>query len=404
MKKIIAFLLTLLLLLPMVACSKDAGSDLDPVLAARRDSAESYMRNMCTVIWSPEEDILYTTQNKVLPEEAKENTKMQLHADRIYRGMPYAYAGSTLNTFMEYAGESKDGVYPISGLNWKLLSGNSKNARVGVDGSSSLILSWAQLGADISMTSTYYMTFTRGFYPVGDYATQEKKLEKTNLVCYDNGEQKMFASYGQLQKADGLVKVTDEGGHAMMAVSSTVVRNEDGTINGDESYAIILEQTKEFFLAEEHYTDPNLGEVYTICGVDVRYSFRDLYDQGYLPITCKALTDPTPLNDVMVSDTIQAADENNLFEGYVNSNRFIDTITFSVIDKNGDTVQQAALRSVRGDNKEVNMTRFTKEGPELIRGSIDLSNLPEGRYILQFTCRLIDGTEYPLREGKYYQR
>ena len=96
MKKIIAFLLTLLLLLPMVACSKDAGSDLDPVLAARRDSAESYMRNMCTVIWSPEEDILYTTQNKVLPEEAKENTKMQLHADRIYRGMPYAYAGSTL--------------------------------------------------------------------------------------------------------------------------------------------------------------------------------------------------------------------------------------------------------------------------------------------------------------------
>ena len=412
MKRFSICLLIMLLLLGVCGCgqapviettaatvpTEPVGPQIDPVLAQRRDIAESYMRNMLSILWSPEEDILYTTANGVSPEAADPGKQFLLRSDRVYRGIPYSFAGCTTAAFLEYAQRDGD-IYKISGLDWKPLSGSSKTARVGNDGSSSLVLAWCQVGNSVKLMSTSYMTMDRGFLPVGNYKTTDKKLNETTQYCTANGKQLMFESYAQMLKADGLVKSGSGGGHAMMAVSISTVYHEDGTINGGESTVTVLEQTKEHFLKEVHSYDESLGrDVYHISGVDVVYTFRQLFDLGYIPITCKELTNPAQPREAKVGDSELSPKIETAFAGYIDCNHHIDTITITILDENDQVVQEAAIRPVRGSNMTIAVKRFLEDDPATIRGFIDLSQLEEKEYRFMLTCRLINGQEVTTRD------
>ena len=65
----------------------------------------------------------------------------------------------------------------------------------------------------------------------------------TDDVCAENGEQIMYQSYAAMQVGDGGITLWEENGHTnMCSVAPTVVYNDDGTINGDESWLCIIEQ------------------------------------------------------------------------------------------------------------------------------------------------------------------
>lgn len=374
---------------------------IDPILSRRRDIAESYMRQMLSVLWSPEEDILYTTANKVAPEDADPGKQFLLQADRVYRGVPYSFAGSTLAAFTDYAQPEGD-IYKISGLSWKALNGNSKSARIGNDGSSALALAWCQVGNSVKIMSTSNMTMDYGFLPVGQYATTAKKLEETDRYCAANGQQLMFESYAQLLKADGLVKSTSSGGHAMMAVSVSTVYNDDGTINGQESTVTILEQSKEHFLKEVHSYDEALGqEIYHIGGIDEVFSFEWLYTQGYLPITCKELTETTEPRQANVGDSEKDPKIETALAGFVDCNHHIDTVTVTILDENGQVVQEAAVQAVRGKNMVLEVKRIANDDPDTIRGFIDISQLDGQKYRFVLTCRLVNGQEVVTRDYEF---
>ena len=185
MKRIICIALVLsLLCLP--ACKQEENAtygltpgpvETDPVLAARRDSAEAYMRNMATIRWCVEEDLLYTIDSKATPEGSSPDKQMLLKAGRIYQGVPYSYAGSSAAAFLDYSTAQSGGIHTIADLDPLMLSGNSKKARIGNDGSSALTLSWVQMGAILELsTSTPAMVPMKGYHPVGNFQVQVSKL------------------------------------------------------------------------------------------------------------------------------------------------------------------------------------------------------------------------------------
>ena len=403
MKRLLSMALAVLLLLSLSACKQaktvPGPTESDPVLAARRDDAEAFMRQMCTVLWTPEEDILYTTQSSTDPSAADPNKQFLLKAGRTYRGIPYSFAGSTTAAFLEYStGSDASGIHTISDLPWQALSGNSHKARIGTDGSSALILSWGQLGANIPLNSSPAMTQKRGFMPVGGYANNPTKIEKTIELCATNGTAVMYNAYAQMMKADGLVANTETGGHSMMVVSVSITYNEDGTINGDESYVTVLEQTKDYFLEEETYEDPDLGQVYIIAGVDVKYTFAQLYETGHLPITCQALTDVSQVRDIRISQTNSPANVDEFFQGYVDSNYYIDSLIATVYDQDGKVVQECAVRTARSDKRQIEIAQIQKDTTAGKRGAINLAALSPGAYQITLTCRLANGHAEILRE------
>ena len=402
LSRLLCALLVCVLPVSLSACTKaPTEPEMDPVLAQRRDEAEAYMRRMGTVLWRSEEDITYTIKSNILPEEdTGKSTRLEIKAGRIYQGLPYSYGGVTDTSFLEFAGEPENGVYTISGVTWETLSGaGSVSSRLGNDCSSAVTLAWASIGANMTMTSTQYMTPSRGYVRVGEYTSNDEDNTNSAIACANNGEQAMFAAYAQLLKADAVVKRSSSSGHTMMVVSNAPVYTKDGTIDGKESKVTILDQTRSHFNGEKTRYDEKLQEnVYRIYGIDTTYTYQRLLEEGYLPYTCQALIDPTPIEEPKVTDSESVFTADSLLTGTISCNWMIDTLTMTITDSAGTTVQEGAIRSPRGKNYAVDLQQFVTDNPAGVRGYIRPEELAAGNYHCKLECRLVSGAELSVRD------
>lgn len=367
------------------------------VLQQRRDTAEATMRAMATVLWQAQEDVEYSLSSGVPYAEAAANKQLAVRAGRIYRGMIYSYGNSSLEAFMGYTGTPEKGVYPLSGMDWLAVGGKSSLPRIGNDCSGALVSAWNSTGATVPAKATNLMCADNGFLPVGEYVSDPAKNADTHLVTTrQNGEQVMFRAYAQLQKADGVVRRKGSSGHARMVVRTHTEYNEDGSINGDRSYIIALEQTSTLQRGEKQVFDTRLQRmVYAIYGVDVMYSYRKLCADGYLPITCRALIDPTPFPEPQVTDSLTAYSAGTLLTGTLTATRCISYVTVTITDGEGNTVSQAATPAVRGKLTSFDMSLLS--GEQGVRGGVDLTALEPGGYHCTTVCRLLSGEEITVR-------
>ena len=100
----------------------------------------------------------------------------------------------------------------------------------------------------------------------------------------------MFESYALMKPADG---VGCNGHVRMNAALPTVVRNEDGTIDGDQSYVLMTEQVCYVDIPNHLRIAPD-GTHYTAQGfVNIKYSFKNLFDTSYIPFTFAEFQDPS---------------------------------------------------------------------------------------------------------------
>ncbi|MBE6965017.1 MAG: S-layer homology domain-containing protein [Ruminococcaceae bacterium] len=379
----------------------------EEILSQRRAAAEKYMREMATVLWRPKEDILYTISSNTTPSEATQSNQLLLRADRIYSGIPYGYGGSTATSFLDYSAEKdENGVYVISGLPWQALSGVSTSSRIGNDCSSALVLAWGSVGATFTTetTQTVYMTDAYGFEKVGNYsvtAADTVKYKDTRKTILENGEKVIFAAYAELKPADGVVRATTSGNHAMMVVGVDVVYDARGEIDENKSVVTLVDQTAGNFRAEETYYDEKIGSnVYRIAGVDHQYTFRKLIAAGYVPITCKSLVDSSPVAEPVITDSETEHNKSNLLKGTFGCNWLMDTCTIKVTNTAGEIIQQATAQVRRRNDIYVkfDLQQFVTEAPEVVRGKINVLELPKGELHCTVTFRLVTGQEITVRD------
>lgn len=394
---------------------EDEPTDPEQRLQWRRDVVEQQMRHMLSIRWTPAVDITYSTVPQSGGIEADKlsdpSQVFTLKAGRIYQGIPYTHGCSGAASFLQYAtARDEKGVYTLTGLTGAALTGigrsaPNQSARIGNDCADAVAWAWSMVSSSIYFNETPHMTEPNGVLRVGDYewdSNMPYHSKSTTNICFKNGKQKMFQAYAQLQKADGLVHVTDySSGHAVMVVDVHVEYTAAGEIDGNKSYVTILQQD---IMAEQNelsYYDEAIGQmVYLTEELDVKLTFSGLFSIGYLPITCKELVDPSDLPEPKVEDPAPNPTVSNMFVHTIKASYRIAYVTVTIQDSKGKTVQQSTCFAVEKQDKySFDLSRFNLPTEKAVmKGTLDLDALPKGDYKCVYTCRLAPGQEITFRE------
>lgn len=418
MKRVLGLFIAAVLTATAVVAGVFAAAPTDEeILTERRQMAMDYMRQMATVIWRATEDIDYAAATKVDPDDVTGNTRLPLLAGRLYQGVPYSYAGSTGESFMEYASDDDgDGIYEVAGLSWRALHGNSTyGARIGNDCSGAINQAWGLFGSSNEFCQTKFWNEAHGYRMVGEYEDfdvveygkffSENGTQGTFGICEENGADVMYAAYAELLPADAVVNYKT-GGHTMMIVDIDV-QYKNGKIDPAKSTITTIHQTKSYsnINKQTHYFNEELQEdVYQIMGLDDKYTFGYLFRNGFVPVTCKELRDPAPVPETYVRDSETAYSADNIVSGMIFSNRIIDTVTMTISDNNGNQLQKGTVSTRRTTENSFygfNMRQFVDDGYYTMRGYVNPYVLPAGKYHCNVVCKLSGGETYTVRDFDY---
>ena len=373
------------------------------ILEERRQIVLDYMRQSVSMLWRSDKTLTYGLGNT----ERDNGASFTIVEGQLYKGLPYVYAAGTQDSFLEYAAGEPDenGIYTITGLEATALNYESYGGRVGNDCSGAVTNAWSQISTSVSASTSSGCCPYFGVVPVGNYNfnapinPSNNRVLDTAVVTESNGEQVMYEAYAMLQPGDAAYHQeypSTRGNHIRMVVSVNVVRNSDGTINGNSSTITMLEQTRTLINDGKTETHPVTGEtIYVIGGVNTTHKFSTLFSQHYIPVTIKELRDPTPVEETWVEDSLEEeASIDNLFTGIISSNRYTDSVQITIYNDNGDIVQQSTGRKSRSYSKRYHMERFINEKPGSFKGNLDLDALEPGNYRCTVTLKLTIDSDY----------
>lgn len=381
-----------------------------------------------------------------------------LKSGRTYRGLPYSNGDSGLESFNLLVKSTENGVATMdTRFDVVYLYGGEAIGRIGNTEATALIYAWNTVSYSSRATSTAYMVPQNGYYFVEgvklpEMTEEEREAAASKLPIPDpngvmvgagvadkryaliddggitgdtdeivafNGEQGIYAAYANAKKADGMIR-NDGTIDAKMVVSVNVVTNPDGTINGDESYAILMGQTH--ILCAEEVTDEN--GVYLIGDVDRKMTFKELFEGNYVPMTVIELIDGNYDNgEAMIRDQYEYDKRRTgsyIYSGVINGSRRIIWVTTEIRDENGNLLFSNLAFAERGDIKNPTVSggaatsdsgRYTFDlgklddshekivslGDDVIANSA----LGKGTFHYKVTARMISGEEIVVRDFSY---
>lgn len=257
---------------------RDPHSDdkLTPGQYTLRALAVEHMYRMATIPWSPDVELNWKTVY------GHESVTQRYEVGKTYYGMPYTNKYGSYERFLycfNPDGTLKDFIKaaPTGYDGFDLYVGN--------DCSGGVYWAWSRIGCSFSFrfTGDAMPLEEGGTLPVGEYAF-EPGME-TDQIRDLNGEQKLAESYAKLYFGDAILQRTKAGGGHIRMISQTpvVYRRFDGTIDLDNSYMLTHEQ------------GGNGGPARLMGGwnstwlTNHRYTFRDLFNTHYIPITIREL-------------------------------------------------------------------------------------------------------------------
>lgn len=285
---------------------------------ALRQEVVDYMYSMSQVKWVP--STTFTLQNGNL-------YNLTFHEGMTYYGLPYS--STRVAQLEEFESYIENGIY-VGPTDVKIAPGNHCT--------SSIFGSWARIGNSVTASWTQNMLPSegKGVLPVGSYDWKGYNIEKnidplTKDIVEATGKEAMFEAYSLLKPGDAVLRRDADWGHARLVSKDTVVeRNSDGTINGDKSYIITIEQTNQF-----DKTSPNR----TTYWVNHKYTFNQLYSTGYIPVTCAELiTGMVEKPEIKVTPKLTSSSILNNFTGSVTSNYDIFCVKVEIRDGNKNIV------------------------------------------------------------------
>ncbi len=300
-------------------------------IAERRALVVDFFRFAQTFPWTPDKTYEKSTVNKLA----------QLSQGVVYGGLPYALGGggSSGNIYrvMEIYDE-KTGIVTFSKGGSPIPFGNqcSCGAFVG----------WGRVVSSANYNLTHFMVQKNGFIPVGPY-TYDATIDRldgkihTSDIVRTNGEQVMFESYAKMQPADGLVQWTvTTAGHVIMCTSEPViVRNPDGTINGEESYVTIIDQ------AAAKTLETALEKA------DWKASFNYLLKGSFIPFTFAELIGTDPIEPAVTTFSFEGEQItiDELKAASATSNYAISDLYVTATDSSGKSITKVSRCGAAGE-------------------------------------------------------
>ncbi len=306
MKKCIALILALALSVSLFGCSGNSGGEKEeavpevtlseaqlycvpdpmeyptytfdhaPTTDELRQMAVQAMHDMLSIQWCTPKFMTYQKTGAVSGKQFSYVPEINLC------GLPYTNGDAAIFNFFEYY-DTQTGQLDFPG------DGDEFNQIIGNTCTGSIMWAWSTVCDSLTGTFVNYnMTYLNKCYPVGDYITPnsiDSYLQYgTDRICEDNGKEKILECYALCLPADGLS--SSPKNHGMMVISpAVVVRNADGSINGDESYLEIQDQragTGSVFYKE---TDEAGNEYHYSGRTYKKYTFNQLYSEWYIPVT-----------------------------------------------------------------------------------------------------------------------
>lgn len=323
--------------------------------------------------WTPKDNATYVVDSF--------NHKVNYQIGGLYGGIPYVNLGSNnLYRVMDFY-DPETGVFDV-----KLLETNEK--LTGNACSSSAGIAWGRVINSASLSYTSGHTPKAGFLPLGPYVsnmeistfgTNDQKIDVGDILK-QNDTQTMYQSYALLKPADGIVSA----GHVRMAKEAAhVIYNDDGTINGEESYCVFVEQGC-FCDSAAHTRTQADGTKYQIQGNDnYKASFAELAEK-YLPFTFAEFlgTDPVEKSKISLSTTDPDLTVSALLKAKVKSNYIMTDLYCIIRDAAGNQVFKYAFRQPKHYLKTCDLSsvcpvtylqKYAKEGTYTVEFSAQLS-------------------------------
>lgn len=376
MKKFFAFLLAVLTAFGMFGCGQEqeaaptfpvqekkdfsayAGIVADPktwynelmaLPIANDQMSEDELRQLCvaamrfnlTFPWTPTQEIKYSF---TLLDRTSE---VELPMDIAYSGMFYCNNNAKGNVWkaLEYY-DPETGAMDFEAMNGNFLSFMSSACARGVE------WGWSRVSNSTGLeTMASYSQYASRVTPVGPYNYLPGKYPFGNSsgtadIIRDNGEDVMCQSYAAMKPADGLYSSTAY--HVIMACSDPeVVMGEDGLIDPEQSYILIMEQDAVGTKTEKkNYQQENGVTMRALGTVDKKYTFRDLLDSGYVPFTIPELagTDPVEPGEAYLGSASARLENGqevllkDLMDKTVMTNYAICTLQLQVKDPDGNVL------------------------------------------------------------------
>ena len=350
--------------------------DHTPTTDELRQMAVKAMNDMLSIQWCTPKFISYQKTGAVSEKHFSYVPEINLC------GLPYTNGDSAIFNFFEYY-DTTTGQMDFPG------DGDDFNKVIGNTCTGSIMWAWSTVCDSLTgIYDNYHMTYLNKCYPVGDYITPNSvdsyNQYGTDQICLDNGKEVILESYGKCLPADGLS--SSPKNHGMMVISpAVVVRNADGTINGDESYIYIIDQGQSWRTATNEAGDTAQMKN----SVDRQMTFMELYDNSYIPFTFAEFlgtdsVDETQCSIELTGDTVTSA---QLFKAKVTANYGISDIYVSLKDDSGKEVYRLATRATVSGVREL---AITKNGTNtFVTGSKydDLS----GSYAVEVSVQLSTG-------------
>lgn len=360
---------------------------IDAIPIASADMTEEELRQICvdyfrlqvSFQWTPKEDLDYIISGY--------NKETHFPAGVMYAGLPYMCPDSgniagNLYIAMDYY-DSETGLMDNS-----VMGDQAFAERIGNNCSAGSFWGWARVVNSVYEHTCKSATETFGFIPVGSYdynGTLKWSPAYTTIdACEQNGKQVMFEAYALAKPADGLVVHRGDPGNAhmrMVSQAAVVERLPDGTIDGNKSYLVYLDQTS-------GKSDTTIeGHAFRIQGgLDRKITFSTLYKKGYLPFTFAELIGQDPVEPAAASLDIKdpaAATVDELYRAKLSANYAISHLTLVVQDKKGNEVYRCTSYA-----REHNLRQIPLAG---LINQKELAPYMNGNYTVTIACRVGTG-------------
>lgn len=293
-----------------------------------------FFRLQLTFQWTPAETFEYTITTYQEPRVFEAGT--------VYAGLPYQGSNTSANLYltMEYY-DSQTGILDNSSIDGQTLS-----LLLGNHCTSSPYWAWGRVINSVRQYTNANMTKHYGFLPVGDYDydfLQWSEDMQTKAVCKENGEQRMYEAYALLKPADGIFMYYSPGGNShcrMVSSQPVVVRNDDGTINGDKSYLLFMDQgsgLKDYSAAD--------GTTVQLQGkVDFKATFSELFSKSYITFTFAEFLGTDPVEPGELTLTLpKTVTPGEMIAGELCSNYPIAYFNITLTDDSGNTTYRKLI-------------------------------------------------------------